>query len=649
MMFCKLDLCWILSPTVLTWVSVDFVCGLLIRPISVYMGLIKDTHDYFNNTCILLLHNSNETGIMESEHMLFLQKYLSKNSIPTAVMNFRMFNERVGQNFYHIQRPLFVLMNDALRDDFAHEVASWIAMDYPTWLVFFGNETSITEFFFEIHVPFDCKFMVAQSSPNVIGREIITEVYRVDRGKELRSNQFGVWDVKHGLKGPKHGLYFRRNDLFGQNIRVTSIDDPPLSMLRRNAQNEIIGIDGFFGEVILLLQEAINCTFTYKETKTWGMCLPNGSCSGAVGMLKNNDVDFAAMEFMMTSERLNVIGFTQPVFTPKYRIYIKRSMTTDLKWDAYMAPFSGNIWGAIVFIIVLSSGLIVFIQKLFPFMLPRLQNDCFRFIEIMILNLGAFCAQGMKQSTLDSIRMMQLVIHLLALVIVAAYSASLISHLAVKTFVMPFTTMDGLLQDNTYRFSVIKDSADYNIFQNASDRIMKMMFRQLILKETDLPSNYLDGLESVCKEKKYALMALDNMAIVLQQKINCKLESLDVIMQCPISMALQSNYPYLGIINRNILLLRDSGILQRLMQTQWLRDLNKINNESGWKSVEINDIVPLLFLISITLFVSFLICVMEQVIFKMISDHRIKKGINKPRQQDIIMMLRRYDNFLTQK
>ncbi|XP_039314127.1 uncharacterized protein LOC105207569 [Solenopsis invicta] len=630
-MFCKLDLCLILSPIVFTWISFDFVCGLLIRPISVYMGLIKDTHDYFSNTCILLLYNSNETGIMESEHMLFLQKYLSNNFIRTAVMDIRMFNKQVGQSFYQIQKPLFVLMNDALRDDFAHEVASWIEMDYPTWLVFFSNETSITEFFFEIYVPFDCKFMVAQSSPNVIGREIITEVYQVDRGKELRSNQFGVWDIKHGLKGPKHGLetYIRRNNLFGQNIRVTSADDPPLSMLRRNAQNEIIGIDGFFGEVILLLQDALNCTFTYTEAESWGMCLPNGSCTGALGMLKNNDADLAAMQFMMTTERLDVISLTQPLFVTKYRVYIKRSTTTDVKWNAYMSPFSENIWSAICSIIVLSTGFIVFVQKLFAFMLPYLRNDRWKIPEILLFILGAFCNQGTKPSTLNSIRLIQLVIHLLAVVIVAAYSAFLISYLAVKTFVMPFTTMDGLLQDKTYRFGVIKDSADYDMLQDSTDRTLRMLFDQLVLKETDLPSNDLDSLSRVCREKKYSVMTLDNMVILLQPQINCKVEPLDVIMSCCLSMGLPSNNPYLRIINRNILLLRDSGILQRLLQTQWLRDLNKINKESEWKSVEINDIVPLLCLIIITLFISLFIFVMEQLIFKTISDHRIKKRVNR--------------------
>lgn len=71
----------------------------------------------------------------------------------------------------------------------------------------------------------------------------------------------------------------------------------------------------------------------------------------------------------------------------------------------------------------------------------------------------------MEHSTLDPLRMVHFVIHASAIVIIAAYSAALISFLAVKTFVMPFTTMDGLLKDGTYRFGVIGDSADFTFFQ----------------------------------------------------------------------------------------------------------------------------------------------------------------------------------------
>ncbi|XP_011872070.1 PREDICTED: glutamate receptor U1-like isoform X2 [Vollenhovia emeryi] len=636
-MFCKPDLCSILGLIALAWATSDLPSGQLIRPVYVYQGLIKGIHDYFNNTCVIFLHNNRnpvETqGLEENERMLLLQKYLSMTyHIRTTFMDFHMFNTRIGQSYHHIKRPLFVLLNDYenTRDGFAN-ISTWIAMAYPTWLVFFGNETTFADFFLEIYVPFDCKFMVAQSSANVTGGEIITEVYQIDRGKELRSMRFGVWDVKNGLKGPKHGLFLRRNNLFGQNIRVTSVHDPPISLLRRNKQQEIIGISGFFGQVLRLLQETLNCTFTYKEATSWGMCLPSGTCTGAIGMLMNNDVDFAATEFMMTSDRLDAISFTLPIYTTKCRAYIKRPSSTDIKWNAYTAPFSATIWGVIAFFVILMSGSIVLVQRLFAFTSPYRNNNRTRFTEILFFVVGACCGQGMKQSTLDPVRMVHFVIHSSALVIVAAYSAALISFLAVKTFVMPFTTMDGLLKDGTYRFGVVGNSADFTFFQNTSDQIMNVLFDELLLKEVNLPINYLDGLERVCKEDKYAFMTLDNMAALLQQKVDCKLEPLDVITHTTIAMALRRNSQYRSIIDANILLLRDSGILQRLLETQWSVQLNAKSTKSTWKSVEIGDIIPLLLFIIVAVLVSFLVCAIERAMFNSFS-HRIKIKVIEPRQ-----------------
>lgn len=75
------------------------------------------------------------------------------------------------------------------------------------------------------------------------------------------------------------------------------------------------------------------------------------------------------------------------------------------------------------------------------------------------------------------------------------------------------------------------------------------MFEELLTKETDLPVNYFDGLERVCREKNYAFMTLDNMASLLQEKVDCTLEPLDVIMQTTIAMAMPFQSPYRGIID----------------------------------------------------------------------------------------------------
>lgn len=85
--------------------------------------------------------------------------------------------------------------------------------------------------------------------------------------------------------------------------------------------------------------------------------------------------------------------------------------------------------------------------------------------------------------------------------------------------------------------------------QHTTDRVMSQLFNKLILKEKKLPTSYIEGLEKVCREDKYAFVTLDSMAAILQQKVNCKLEPLDVITPATIAMALQRNSPYRGIIN----------------------------------------------------------------------------------------------------
>lgn len=168
--------------------------------------------------------------------------------------------------------------------------------------------------------------------------------------------------------------------------------------------------------------------------------------------------------------------------------------------------------------------------------------------------------------------------------------------------------MKGLLENGGYRFAVVANSAEYSFFQNTTDTVLTIMFEELLTRETDLPVNYLDGLERVCREKNYAFMTLDNMASVLQGKVDCVLEPLDVIMQVTIGMAVPFQSPYRGIIDTNILLLRDSGILQRLLKIEWSNEVRQ--TKKGWTSVELEDAAPLLlFLVAVYSIVCLLLLV----------------------------------------
>jgi hypothetical protein len=64
----------------------------------------------------------------------------------------------------------------------------------------------------------------------------------------------------------------------------------------------------------------------------------------------------------------------------------------------------------------------------------------------------------------SSVRIVMLTAYMTTLVLMAAYSAFLISSLAVQHRDLPFRDLQGLLHDGSYRLGVMRDSSHVNIF-----------------------------------------------------------------------------------------------------------------------------------------------------------------------------------------
>jgi hypothetical protein len=54
--------------------------------------------------------------------------------------------------------------------------------------------------------------------------------------------------------------------------------------------------------------------------------------------------------------------------------------------------------------------------------------------------------------------------YITSLVLLAGYSASLTSSLAVERRELPFRDLQGLLHDGSYKLGVVKNTATFNIF-----------------------------------------------------------------------------------------------------------------------------------------------------------------------------------------
>ncbi|XP_046746480.1 probable glutamate receptor isoform X4 [Diprion similis] len=537
----------------------------LIRPNHVYQSLISGVHDYFNSTCIILLHATIDPmatkGTINTVRLRNLQLYLSRErQTRTAIMDLGTFTTKVGRSYFNIKRPLFVILNDQgnVQQLLTNQVSTWITMAYPTWMIFLSEGSRASDFFSRMDIPFDCEFLVSESNGTM---EVITEVYRVSPGDVLRDLPFGTWSPTDGVRTTRLTFYQRRSNLFGKKLRVTSIENPPMSTILTDEHGEMIGVGGLFGRILEILQEKMNCTFEYIACDSWGSISPNGTWNGMIALLNERKADLAASELVITTSRTQIVDFTIPIVSSRFRTYIQRPSFAFVKWRGYTAPFSTNIWMTAGSLIILSSIIIVWMEYAESCLNHHKNLNNSRFTETILSVFGAFCGQGIMPSSMTTARTIHLAIHLTAVILLAAYSGALVSFLAVQMFTMPFTTMEGLLEDGTYRFGVVSKSAEYNLFSNTSDLVLRALFEERMESDGQLPRNYLEGLQRVCEQNKYGFMITDTMVEALENRVDCIIEALETMLQTSLAMAVAKNSPYRGIVNAK---LSSNGVLLNL-------------------------------------------------------------------------------------
>ena len=76
-----------------------------------------------------------------------------------------------------------------------------------------------------------------------------------------------------------------------------------------------------------------------------------------------------------------------------------------------------------------------------------------------------FCLGQNMTHRCQSVRTGFLAAHLIAVVLMAAYSAGLISSLAIETLILPFSDFQDILEDGTYMVGVTNRSSAIELFK----------------------------------------------------------------------------------------------------------------------------------------------------------------------------------------
>ncbi|PSN42624.1 Ionotropic receptor 113 [Blattella germanica] len=573
--------------------------NVLFHNVKDYFGVITLVSNNIHPRCIIILHPSSNS----TEKLLG-----ALGGVRVSVVRLETYRETQNILCQNREQPLIVILSSTAIVKKKLELLSLDdGLSEATWLLFLNKDFTLNTFFFDINIPFDCEFLIARSTGEHTRNIELIEVHRVTAETALLTYPFATWSNKES-KVTNTTLYERRNSLHGIHLKGVSTDDPPFTILE-NSEEKGIAIGGFMGDVWNILQGTLEFSTTFQVENTFGV-VTNGSWNGMIEMLRTKQIDVAVSEFTLTDERMQVVDFAIPIIYTRYQVFIQKPRHENLTWSDFLEPFSRMLWLTVCFSILVLS---LFLSILHSFG-RRFGNEesigpsRYTFNDSLHYMFGIFCQQGHEFTPRAmSCRMVYFTAYIIAVVVYAAYSAALISFLTEKTATLPFRDLRGLLKDGTYDLGLLRDSAEFNLFSNSNDSVLKEVYEKFLVPESSLPETDEEGIYRLCS-RKYAYVSAG--LAMSGHTFPCDVTKLpDVGFPVSLSLAFVKGSPYKGLINYNLLELRDKGTMKRLRGLWWTS--KSAADENVWSTVAFNSVVPVLVVLAAGMVTAAVVLVME--------------------------------------
>ncbi|CAG5100950.1 Similar to Grik4: Glutamate receptor ionotropic [Cotesia congregata] len=475
----------------------------------------------------------------------------SKNYL--SVINYNELTTEIEYYESKISRPLLVFVINEEQDLIILETLSkTIDMNYPVWLIIFtgsSKNNSMCDYCLntsvnELSLSFRTEMIVwCCCDPNYLH-----EWWSID-GNNFQKSYFGNWSYETGVQGVDRNSLFAIRSAVNAPLRIAYVTNSVFFKYKNGKMS------AFMGDILSELTKTLNITPLMKSESIFGIYNEDEKTwTGMVGSVWRRDVDMGVGEVTMTVERREILDFTLPLILSPCRLYFREPNST-LQWSAYFEAFSSDIWMIMISMIVLIPALITLIK------IHQSKKMISHIITENYLNVwGIFCQQGLSEfPARTSLRIVYFAMLVSAFILSAAYSAALISFLAVSEDKLPFSSLD----------------------------------------------------EFVCIEKA-AFYASDAMRMSMNNTFPCDITYIETGRYDSLAMVLPHKSPYTGIFNHQIHKFRDRGILNKFIQKHFNKKETKINT---YTAVTIRGVAPILVVFTGGITFAIILLVIEKVIF----------------------------------
>ena len=274
-------------------------------------------------------------------------------------------------------------------------------------------------------------FVVTQTSPVSF---IIEEIQVYSKSKEqvlVIERLQEEWKVIQSSFSP---VYTRRNNFHGYTIKACYSNLANWGFVDPSGN-----FVGYNGEIGTMVAKQLNLTLDLQPFDTWGVKTKNGSYTGAIQKLKDNEIDIGMASFSHLSERLEVsdAGFTTLMFTPEL-IYWKYHDSHVI----YADVFKLESW-IVVLVLLSSSSILLFVKFKFH---ERSGSSLVQLITSFVANLKSLVVldiNGFDKKYL-SVRIHIFSMALCGAILFTTYTGVLISFFSSEIKKAPITSLESL-------------------------------------------------------------------------------------------------------------------------------------------------------------------------------------------------------------
>ncbi|XP_067681541.1 probable glutamate receptor [Haliotis asinina] len=329
----------------------------------------------------------------------------------------------------------------------------------------------------------------------------------------------------------------------------------------------------FDGLCIQLLQElAKQLDFSYRlvepKDKEWGRVL-NGSWTGLVKLISNEEVDMIVAPMTITESRATVIDFTVPYFYTNSVLIL--STQDPHKWLTLLYLFRYEVLVCILASLIFSTVFLFLIEEVTPVrsgtdgrpteMLSRYGNILWYHFGALVANGGAYLPNTESGRTMISYWW------LFTVIMAATYRCNLVAFLTDGREKPPFSNMAEMVQQHTYKWGFVGGSSHVTLFQESNISVYQRIWQRaekLATNNPDWLSQDGDKHMRRAAESHYVYIAEETPLVMWDDPRRCNLEMLnEKFSPTRYAVGLPKNSEHIQDFSQQILKVFESGLLEQ--------------------------------------------------------------------------------------